>query len=195
MNYQILVNKENKIPDDFKVDLKEAFSRYKPGILVEKETLKINKLDARINLINDDINNFEAYFKHGEFDVILSNPPYFKVNNNSKRNDVIQKAIARHELKLNLEQLLKISNKLLKNAGRFAMVYRTERITEVLAMMSKYNLEPKRILLVFPKEGTASNLFLVEGVKNANPGIKSVNYLIAHDGKGNYTDEVRSFFS
>ena len=159
-----------------------------------KETLNINSLENRITLINDDINNFESYFKYGEFDVILSNPPYFKVNNNSKRNDVIQKAIARHELKLNLEQLLMISNKLLKNAGRFAMVYRTERITEVLAAMSRYNLEPKRILLVFPKEGTASNLFLVEGVKNAKPGIKSVNYLIAHDNNGNYTEEVKQFF-
>lgn len=160
-----------------------------------KETLEINKLDERITLINDDINNFEKYFKHGEFDVILCNPPYFKVNNNSRKNEVIQKAIARHELMLNLEQLLRISNKLLKNSGRFAMVYRTERITEVLCMMSKYNLEPKRILLVFPKPGTSSNLFLVEGVKNAKPGIKTLNYLIAHDEKGNYTEKVRNFFS
>jgi len=107
---------------------------------------------------------------------------------------VLQKAIARHELKLTLEELLKISYKFLKNTGRFAMVYRTERLTEVLSMMSKYRLEPKKITFIFPKEGSSSNLFLVEGVKNAKPGIKSVNYLIAHDNNGNYTEEVKQFF-
>lgn len=159
------------------------------------ETLKINNLENRISLINDDANNLMSYFKAEDIDVILSNPPYFKVDNQSKRNVIPQKAIARHELKLNLDQLLKISYKLLKNTGKFAMVYRTERVSEVLTMMSKYRLEPKRLLFVFPKKGLPSNLFLVEGVKNAKPGIKSVNYLVAHDEDGSYTREIEKFFS
>lgn len=159
------------------------------------ETLKINNLQDRIKLINDDVNNLNCYFEPGTFDVILSNPPYFKLNNESKKNEVIQKAIARHEIKLNLEQLLKISYRFLKNNGRLAIVYRTDRLSEVLAMMNKYRLEPKNILFVFPKEGMLSNIFLVEGIKNGNPGIKAVNYIVAHDKKGNYTEEIQKFFS
>ena len=159
------------------------------------ETIKINNLDKRITLINDDANNLNTYFEPGFFDVILSNPPYFKIHAKSKMNEVPQKAIARHEIKLNLQQLLKIVYKFLKNNGKFAMVYRTERITEVLSVMSEYKIEPKKILFVFPKSQSSSNLFLVEGVKNARPGIKSVDYIVVHDENGNYTSEVEQFFS
>lgn len=172
------------------------------GIEIQKElyelavdTVKTNNLEDRIELINDDANALGKYFEPGELDVILSNPPYFKVLEESKQNENIHKAIARHEIKLNLEQLLQISFKYLKNLGKFGMVYRTDRLVEVLSLMSKYRLEPKRILFVYPKQGTLSNLFLVEGVKNAKPGIRSVEYIIAHDKEGNYTEEVKKFFS
>lgn len=159
------------------------------------ETLRINNLSSRINLINDDVNNIGSYFDAETFDVILSNPPYFKLANMSKKNDVPVKAIARHELKLNLEQLIKISFKYLKNDGVFAMVHRTERLVEILNIMSKNRLEPKRIMMIFPKKGKDSNLFLVEGVKNAKPGIRSLSNLIIHDENGNYSEEVLKYFS
>ena len=159
------------------------------------ETVNINKLSNRIELINDDVNNIGNYFDNEYFDVILSNPPYFKTNNLSKRNNNSVKAIARHEILLNLNQLVQISSKYLKNNGIFAMVYRTDRMVEVLRVMSENKREPKRVLLVFPKQGKESNLFLVEGVKNANSGLKEVKSLIAHDEDGKYSTEVLKYFS
>ena len=75
------------------------------------------------------------------------------------------------------------------------MVYRTDRMVEVLKVMSENKLEPKRILLIFPKDGKESNLFLVEGVKNARAGLKEVKGLVAHDSSGNYSKEVLKYFS
>lgn len=159
-----------------------------------QETIEINGLIDRIKLINDDVNNINKYYKPEHFDVILSNPPYFKVGELSKKNDNLIKAKARHEILLNLEQLIKIAFKYLKNDGVFAMVYRTDRLTDVLTTMRANRIEPKRITIIYPKEGMKSNLFLVEGVKNANHGIKELNSLIVHDNAGNYTAAVLKYF-
>lgn len=159
-----------------------------------KETVEINNLGNKIKLINDDVNNIGKYYDCEYFDIILSNPPYFKVAEMSKKNDNIVKANARHELLLNLEQLISISFKYLKNNGVFAMVYRTERLTDVLNVMRKNRIEPKRITMIFPKENLNSNLFLIEGIKNAKHGLKEVNKIIVHDNNGNYTDSVLKYF-
>ena len=135
------------------------------------ETTKINNLESKITIINDDVINLNRYFSAEYFDIITCNPPYFKVYDKSILNKSDIKTIARHEVKLDLETLISLSVKYLKNNGIFAMVHRTERMTEVLNLLHKYKLEPKRIKLIFPKRGTDSNLFMVESVKNGNPGL------------------------
>lgn len=159
-----------------------------------QESLKINSLSEKIQIFNDDIKNISKYFEPEFFDLIVTNPPYFKIHELSKLNIQKNKAIARHELFLKLEDIISIAFKYLKNNGRFAMVYRTERITEVLSTMQKNKIEPKRITFIFSKEGCSSNLFLVEGMKNSKPGLKSLNYIFTHKSNGEYTDEIKKFF-
>ena len=74
------------------------------------------------------------------------------------------------------------------------LLWYTERLTEVLSLLSEYKLEPKRVKLIFPKKYSDSNLFIVEAVKNANPGIKSLTHIIIHDDNGQYTEEVKRYF-
>lgn len=158
------------------------------------ETTKINNLESKITIINDDVKNLNRYFSAEYFDIITCNPPYFKVYDKSILNKSDIKTIARHEVKLDLETLISLSAKYLKNNGIFAMVHRTERMTEVLNLLHKYKLEPKRIKLIFPKRGTDSNLFMVESIKNGKPGLKKVEYIIIHDENGQYTEEVKKNF-
>lgn len=159
------------------------------------ESLNLNNNNSQITLINDDIKNIADYFNAEEFDTIITNPPYFKFYEFSKLNIEEKKAIARHEITLDLKSILSISFKYLKNNGNFAMVYRTERLTEVLSLMSEYRLEPKKITFIYPKHDSSSNLFLVEGIKNAKNGLKEVKSLIVHDNNGNYTKEVKKYFN
>jgi len=159
-----------------------------------KESIDINNLNNKITIINDDIKNIGNYFKNENFDIILTNPPYFKLNSTSHLNETETKAIARHEIKLTLEETMEISFKYLKNNGVFAIVHRTERLVEILSLMTKHRLEPKRIRFVYPRRGAISNIVLVEGVKNANPGIKCVDPLFVHNLDGSYTDAVKKFF-
>ena len=138
--------------------------------------------------------NLDNYFDINFFDVIVSNPPYFKMSEKSNLNDSIQKTIARHELEITIEEILQIARKFLKNGGTFAIVHRTDRLIEIIELFRKYNIEPKRIQLIYPKKNTESNMFLIEGRKNGKVGLKVLPPLIAHEESGEYTKKVKETF-
>ena len=158
------------------------------------ESIKINKLEDKIQLINDNIKNLDKYFEPNSFDIIVSNPPYFKYNEKSNINESIQKTIARHEKEITLSEIVFAAKKFLNNNGTFAMVHRTDRLIEIIEEFRKNNLEPKRIRLIYPKTGEESNMVLIEGRKNGNTGLKILPPLIAHDSNGEYTEEVKEMF-
>ena len=163
---------------------------YNLGIISVKE----NNMHNQITLINDDAKNLTNDFESDTFDVITCNPPYFKTTDDNFKNNNKVKSLARHEDFLNLEDVLVISRKLLKNNGRIALVHRTEIFVEILNTMQKYNIEPKRVRFIYSKENKNSNLVLIEGIKNGKPGLKLLPPLIIYDADGNYTKEVSLMF-
>ena len=158
------------------------------------ESIKYNILEDRIKIINDDMKNLDKYFNPNYFDVIISNPPYFKIEEKSKKNDNIHKVIARHEEKIKIEDIILIAKKYLDNNGIFALVHRTDRLIEILDLLKKNNLEPKRIKFIYPKKESNSNMFLIESRKNGNPGLKVEKPLYVHNNNGDYLDEINELF-
>lgn len=159
-----------------------------------QKTVKINNLENQINLINADIKQIYQTMEPNYYDVITCNPPYFKVTENSNLNKNDYKTIARHEVELNLDNLCQIVKRLLKNDGIFALVHRPERLHEILETMTKYNLEPKKIMFIYPKEHQNANTVLIEARLNANKGLKVLPPLIAHTSDGQYTNEIKQYF-
>jgi len=159
------------------------------------ETIEINKKRKQIKIINDDIKNIDQYFKYGFFDVIVSNPPFFKIEEYSKKNEDIHKRIARHEMKLNAEEIIMIASNYLKNNGVLAMVHRSDRLIELIELFRKYKIEPKKIQLIYPKKSKDANILLIEGRKNGNPGLKILPSIIAHNDDGSYSEQVKQYFS
>ena len=159
------------------------------------ESIKDNGLEDKIKLIIGDVRNIRDIFNSEFFDIVTCNPPYFKKSDSSHLNDNEVKAIARHEINLNLEDVVKSASYVLKNRGVFAMVHRTERMIEIIEVMKKYRLEPKRIQFIYPKKGKNSDLFLIEGVKNGNVGLKMLSPIVLHEeGNDEYTDEIKKLF-
>lgn len=158
------------------------------------ESIKINDLESKIKIINDDIRKLYKEIETETFDVITCNPPYFKVNEESNFNDSDYKTIARHEITLNLDDIFKISKKLLKNKGIIALVHRPERIVEIIEKMKNNNIEPKKIQLVYPKKNKEANILLIEGMKNGNPGLKILPPIYSHNDDGSYTSEIKKYF-
>lgn len=159
-----------------------------------KQTLTINNLKNKIELINDNIKNLKNKFNTETFDIITCNPPYFKKKDDSIINENRVKSIARHEIEMKLEDIMIISKALLKNEGSLVMVHRTERLIEIISLMKKHNIEPKRIRFVYPKINVESNLVLVDGRKNGKEGLKILPPLYVHNEDNSYTNEVLEMF-
>lgn len=159
-----------------------------------RRSVSINSLDDRINIVNDDINNYANNVESDTFDVITCNPPFFKVSPGSNFNESEYKIIARHEVKLDLNQLFKISRKLLKNGGVVSIVHRPDRLIDIISVMRENNIEPKRLRFIYPKDGRECNMILVEGSKNGKTGVKILPPLITHNEDGSYTKEVLEYF-
>ena len=159
-----------------------------------KESVEYNKLENQISIINADINEYYKEIEQGSIDIITCNPPYFKYQKDSNINDSEYKTIARHEVTLNLEQLMSISKKLLKTNGIIGIVHRPERLIDIIIEMKKNNIEPKKIQLVYPHMDEEANILLIEGRKNGKAGLKILPPLYSHKEDGDYTDKIKKFF-
>lgn len=159
-----------------------------------KETIKINNLENQIELINDNIKNLKKIFDIETFDIITCNPPYFKKKNDSIINENKIKSVARHEIEMKLEDVMIISKALLKNEGSLVLVHRTDRLIEIIELMKKHNIEPKRMRLIYPKVNMESNLVLIDGRKNGKEGLKILPPLYIHNDDSSYTSEVLEMF-
>ena len=155
-----------------------------------QKTIQYNHLDHQVQLLHCDMKDLKQMFSSDTFDVIVSNPPYFKYHSEHIVNENIHKTIARHEVMITLEELLRLIRYLLKNDGVFAMVHRTERMVEILDLFRKYGLEPKKIQFIYPKVGKDSDLFLIEGRKNGKLGLKILSPIYVHQEDGSYTDVI-----
>ena len=171
------------------------------GVEIQKEiydlamqSVDINNLQDRISLINMDARNITSEFNTDSFDLITCNPPYFKYVESSNINNNSVKSIARHEISITLEDIIKIGRKLLKNNGSLVIVHRTDRISEIIKLMEDNNLAPKRMRFIYPKTGENSNLVLIDARKNGNVGLKVLPPLICHNEDGSYTEEVLNMF-
>lgn len=174
------------------------------GIEIQKElaeqsirSVQLNNLSNQIKITNDDVRGYYKKVGVSKYDVITCNPPFFiyKETSNTNKNDYL--TIARHEVTLNLDELLDSVKKLLKDNGTFAMVHRTERLLDILEAFRKYGIEPKRIKFVYPKKtSTESLLVLVEGKKSYKKGgLKILKPLYVHNLNGDYTKEVLKIFN
>ena len=171
------------------------------GVELQKEiynlavqSVKINNLEDRITLLNMNVLDIFNVYETDSFDLITCNPPYFRVNEFSNLNNNMIKSIARHEIEIKLEDICRISKKLLKNNGSLVLLHRTDRLSEIINMLLKYNLQPKRIRFLYPKEQENSNLVLIDARKNGNIGLKVLPPLICHNMDGSYTKEVLDMF-
>lgn len=156
-----------------------------------RDSVLENHLGEQIRLIHGDVRCLNGMFSSDSFDVVTCNPPYFKVNSDQYFNENEVKAKARHEITLELDDVVKMASYLLKSGGIFAMVHRTERLIEIVDKMRQYRIEPKRIQFIYPKKGKDSDLFLIEGIKNGKSGLKMLSPCVIHEEDDSYTKEVQ----
>ncbi|SDL32526.1 tRNA1(Val) (adenine(37)-N6)-methyltransferase [Streptococcus equinus] len=156
-----------------------------------ERSIQLNDLGEQVQMINDDLKNLLKHVPRTGVDLILCNPPYFKVSETSKKNLSEHYLLARHEITTNLEEICDIARHALKSNGRLALVHRPDRFLDIIDTLRQYNLAPKRIQFVYPKVGKDANLLLVEAIKDGSTdGLKILPPLFVHKENGDYTDEI-----
>lgn len=153
------------------------------------KSIEFNKLNDKLTLINDNINNIKNYFDSEYFDVMVCNPPYFK-ENEAIVNLSIEKKIARHELYLKLEDIFSLAKTYLKNKGALYLVHRAIRLDEIIYLSVKYGIRAKNIQFISTKNDIDPEIVLIKFIKNAGQGVK-INKNITIEGKSTYQNMFR----
>jgi len=147
-----------------------------------KRSVELNKLQNSITIIQEDFRNLRNIFKNQQFDVVVSNPPYISVGQ-GKINPSNSKAIARHEIKGDLEDIISVSNYLLKDKGRIYLIYRSAKLIKLIITLKKYGIEPKVIKFIYPGPGENANLVLLEGIKSGKEELKIEDPIFLYSNK------------
>ena len=148
-----------------------AFEVQKEIYELGDESLTLNNIN-NVKLINDDIKNIGNYYEEGYFDIITCNPPYFKVINSSRINDNSVKAIARHEILIKLEDIVSLAYKFLRDKGKLYIVYRPDRLMELLKLFDKYRFGVKKLQCCYNNSESLSSMILIEAMKNGQDDLK-----------------------
>ena len=159
-----------------------------------KRSIKLNNLENRFEIINENILNLNNIYKNQTFDVVVTNPPY-KKNGTGIVNEDEKKIISRHEITAKLEDFIKIAKDLLKDKGEFYMVHRPERLVDILSILREYKIEPKKLRFVYSNINKEPKLVLIKGVKNSKAFLKIDKNLYIYDEKGNYTKEILKIYN
>ena len=158
-----------------------------------KRSVIYNNLEDKIEIRHEDIKESYKTYGNRPFDVITVNPPYM-IPGKGLVNPNSTKAISRHELKIEFEDVVRISSHLLKTKGRFYMIHRPSRLVEIMTVMRKYKLEIKRIRMVHPFIDKEANMVLIEAVHEGGAFMKVERPLIVYEKKGQYTKEVMDIY-
>ena len=121
--------------------------------------------------------------------LVTCNPPYKAPGAGIKNPDGV-KSVARHEVECTLEDIIAVSARLLQTGGRLCMCQRPERLPEMMDLMRKYKVEPKRLRLVCKCVGQTPWLVLLEGKRCANAALTIEPTLYVEDGNGNFSKEM-----
>lgn len=141
------------------------------------KSIKVNQID-NVVIINDDVKNSQNYFPGNNFDIVTCNPPYFKYTENSIINENEIKSIARHEIKITLEDIIKIAANQLKAKGKFYIVHRSDRLIEIINYLNKYNFGIKKLQFVYSSIDANSSMVLIEAKKACKNDVKVLKPII-----------------
>lgn len=176
---------KNNIQKGFSVEIQPCLAE------MAERSIKFNNLEDKLKVLNMDLKDVYKTLGQESVDVITVNPPYNEVGETSETDEI---AIATHELKTSLAEIVKASAKLLKFGGKLFMVHRADRLADIFYELRKQKLEPKVLRIVYPKKDKAPNLCLIEAKKGAKPKLIIQSPLILNNDDGTETEELKKIY-
>ncbi len=156
--------------------------------------IALNGLEGSLEVVCRDARELKAADFGYEFDAVFSNPPYMKTDS-GKRNDCEAKYIARHEVFGGIDDFCATAYRLLKFGGRFYVVYRPDRLIDLISALRRNKLEPKKMTFVQSDTKTAPSMVLIEAKKGAAASLTLTKNLILYkDGTRNMSEDAEKIY-
>ena len=161
---------------------------------VSRRNGELNGFSKEFTVINKDLRDVKLSDIGKEVDFIFSNPPYMKTSS-GKSNINDQKNISRHEVFGDIEDFCRCASRLLKHGGDFYVVYRPDRLIDLISALRNNNLEPKNITFVYSNSATPPSILLLQAKKGAKSGLTIAKPLVMYkDNTTEYTDELKKIY-
>ena len=185
----ILLSAKSKLSKIYGIEIQDDVAD------MARRSVELNNLQDKIEIINCNIKDVikNKIIEVDSIDAIVTNPPYMELNTGNK-NDEYKKLVSRHELECKIEDIAKISSKLLRTKGEFYMIHRVNRMIDVICALRENRLEPKEIRLIQSNSNKDPILFLIKCVKDAGKELKIKTPLIIYNEDGSYTDEILEIY-
>lgn len=159
-----------------------------------RRSVALNGLEAKVQIMTGDLRSFPPELKLNSFDYVITNPPYYPMGKGIiSENQAL--AMAKFEIGCKLEEIIIAAKRLVKGNGRFALIYPTERLVELIITLERHNLAPKRICFIHPKPGAKSNLCMVEARPGAGCEVKILPPVIVSNQNGEYSEQMNRIFN
>ncbi len=159
-----------------------------------RKSVKINGLQDKIRIIEGDLKKVDEYIEPGSVDLVVTNPPYMPVSS-GKITSNREKAIARHELKATLEDVIKAAGRLLRFGGNLSMVHRAWRLADIINLLRENRLEPKRLGIIQSRSETRARTVIIEAKKGGRTGLEIEPVLVVYKGDTDeYTEKVKKMY-
>lgn len=158
-------------------------------------SINLNNLENKFSTINCNIKDILNNVERESFDVVVTNPPYKKLNTGGQ-NENEKKLISRHEYLADIFDFIKAAKQVLKDKGTLYMVHRPERLSDIITGLRENKIEPKKIRFVYSREDSnEAKLVLIKAVKNGGDFMKVDKPLYIYDSDGNYTEEILNIYN
>lgn len=151
------------------------FEMQTPLFNLSKKSIEYNGLTEKFSVVNTRLQDIGSEFA-GKFSLIVCNPPYMSKDSGAHDNNQCV-AICKREIALSLEELIFAISKNLKYGGRTCIVHRSDRLVDLVSLMRKHNIEPKRLQTVSGAK-KEPYLILIEGVKGGKSGLKILKNIV-----------------
>ncbi|RKP45464.1 tRNA1(Val) (adenine(37)-N6)-methyltransferase [Cohnella endophytica] len=155
-------------------------------------SVRLNELSDKINIIEGDLREWKPE-SETLYDAVTVNPPYLPVRSGDHKENHHQ-AMARHEIGCKLEDVIAACARSVKIGGRVAMVHRPSRLVDIIDLMRRYRIEPKRIRFVHPRKDAEANMILIEGTRDGKAEVRLLPPVIVYGDDGEYTPELLAVF-
>ena len=176
-------------------DLKLYGVELQPALAhLARENVTANGLEDRIRIIENDLQAVTPQNLGFSADLIVSNPPYRQADS-GRINPNQQRALARHEIAVTLDGLLRAVRRVLRTGGYFWTIYPTQRLPELISRMQVFNIEPKFMRMIHARQASEAKLALVAAVKAARAGFAVGPPLVIYRDTRRYTAEVQAMFA